>query len=323
MSLQVLERLFGDDKLQQLARSRQRFQESFRFALAARRILSLSSPADNVCPKKSAMLMNTWKEAGENYFVVFSGFWLPLLRQYRERMMIDVAVDCVQMEVTLSPSWCAHLADYPYPARQIWFYSESQSKVTQTLIPRTAPIACRRERRLVLHGGGWQIGDFGDSVEVLADAGYALLVGWPQGRSCVPRANVRYFRVDPHWETWTAEEGQYPAVEVSENGEFLPLSTSGFHWLLRQIEGSLGIVSKPGGATLLDSLSTATPLVYTSPYGETEARNASFWRSLGLGISVAEWQASGHNEEMLTDARQRLEVLRAPLHSYAETLHAA
>jgi hypothetical protein len=322
VSLEVLERVFLDEKLDQIVRARHRFQQDFRFALTARKVLNLHSPADDVCPDKSAILMREWREVGEKYFVVFSGFWLPLLKQYRELMSSEIAVDCVQMEVVVSPSWCAHLADYPYSTRQIWFYSESQRKIAQTLLPKEA-VACQRERRLVLHGGGWQIGNYGDSMEALVDAGYSLLVGWPEGRPCWPHSKVLYFRVDPRWETWMAEEGEYPPVEVSENGRFLPLDTSGFHWLLQQIAGSSGIVSKPGGATLLDSLTTATPLIHASAYGETEARNASLWCSLGLGVSLAEWQANGCDEKILAGARQRLEEVRAPLQSYAETIHAA
>ena len=323
VSLEVLERVFRDEKLDQIARSRRRFQEDFRFALTARKVLSLHSPADSVSADKSALLMKAWREAGEKHFVVFSGFWLPVLKQYREEMMTEIAVDCVQMEVVLSPSWCAHLKDYPYPTRQIWFYSESQCKIAQTLLPQNETVACQRERRLVLHGGGWQIGDYSDSVEALVDAGYALLVGWPHDRPCVPYPNVRYFRIDPCWETWIAEEGEYPPLEISDDGRFVPLETSGFHWLLQQIATSSGIVSKPGGATLLDSLSTATPLVHTSPYGETEARNAIVWNSLGLGVSYADWQANGYDDEMLAAAREHLEAVREPLHSYAETIDAA
>jgi hypothetical protein len=321
VSIEVLECLFSAEKLSQMKATRLRFQNDFRFALAARKSLNLHSPADSVDLEKRSALLNRWKQAGETRFILFSGFWLPLLKEYQERTDARIAADCVQMEVVLSPSWQAHLKDYPFPMRLVWFYSSSQG-VVQTLLPVSATPA-RRERGLVLHGGGWQLGDFDSSVPVLADAGYSLLVGRSQGQPCLPYSNVQYFRVQSPWETWTARLGDYPPLELFGDGAFPPPEDAGAHWLLQQIMSSSGIVSKPGGATLLDSLAAGTPLIFTSPYGETEAQNAHLWCSLGLGMTLVDWERSDYREELLVQAQERLQTVRNALPSYAETLHAA
>ena len=322
VSIEVLECLFSPDKLTQIKTARGRFQNDFRFALTARKALGLHSPADCVNIDKRSVLLNRWKKTGETRFIVFSGFWLPLLREYQQTLCGELTVDCVQMEVVFSPSWSAHLKAYPFPIRLIWFYSSSQGAVIQTLLP-VSVIPARRERGLVLHGGGWQLGDYDQSVPALVGAGYSLLVGCSQDQPCVPSPNVQYFRVHPSWETWTARPGDYPPLEVCGEGEFPAPHDASSHWLLQQIMRSRGIVSKPGGATLLDSLAAGTPAIFTSPYGETEALNARLWCSLGLGMTFADWERGNYSEELLAQTQERLLAARAALPSYAETLHAA
>jgi len=322
VSIEVLECLFSPEKLSQIKAARLRFQNDFRFALAARKTLNLHSPADCVDIDKRSVLLNRWKQAGETRFILFSGFWLPLLKEYQESTDGRIAADCVQMEVVLSPSWRAHLKDYPFPIRLVWFYSSSQGGVVQTLLPVSATPA-RRKRGLVLHGGGWQLGDYGDSVPALAGAGYSLLVGRSQDQPCLSYPNVQYFRVQSQWETWTARPGDYPSLELCGDGAFPPPEDASAHWLLQQIMSSSGVVSKPGGATLLDSLAACTPSIFTSPYGETEAQNAQLWCSLGLGMTLVDWERSGYREELLVQAQERLQTARDALPSYAETLHAA
>jgi hypothetical protein len=323
VSIEVLESLFPPEKLSQIKAARRRFQNDFRFALAARKALSLHSPAESIDADKRSVLLNRWRQDGQSRFIVFSGFWLPLLKEYQESLGTKVAVDCVQVEVVLSPSWRAHLEDYPFPIRLIWLYSSSQGGVLQTLLPAASAAPIRRKRRLIVHGGGWQLGDYDSSLPALAGAGYSLLVGRSQDQPCVPYPNVQYFRIRSWWETWTAKPGDYPPVELCGDGVFSPPEDAGSPWLLQQIMSSSGIVSKPGGATLLDSLAACTPSVFTSPYGDTEAQNARLWCSLGLGMTLADWERSGFSEELLGQAQERLVATRSVLPSYAEMLYAA
>jgi hypothetical protein len=323
VSIEVLECLFPPEKLSQIQAARQRFQNDYRFALASRRALRLQSPADSVDPDKRSVLLNRWRHDQQSRFIVFSGFWLPLLKEYQESLGTEIAVDCVQMEVVLSPSWRAHLKDYPFPTRVIWLYSASQGSVLQTLLPAASAAPTRRSRRLVVHGGGWQLGNYDSSLPALVGAGYSLLVGRSQDQPCVSLPNVQYFRVRSRWETWTAQPGDYPPAELYGGGVFSPPEDAGSHWLLQQIMSSSGVVSKPGGATLLDSLAAGSPLIFTSPYGETEAQNARLWCSLGLGMTLVDWERSDYSEELLGQAQERLANARAALPSYAEMLHAA
>jgi UDP-N-acetylglucosamine:LPS N-acetylglucosamine transferase len=75
------------------------------------------------------------------------------------------------------------------------------------------------------------------------------------------------------------------------------------------IRRSKAIVSKPGGGTLIDSLSSATPVILLEPYGNAEEKNGELWRHLGFGVPFATWQASGYDEATL--ARLHASLLRA------------
>jgi hypothetical protein len=189
----VLESLYCDDKLAQLVAFRSRFQREFRYALAAKGFLKLHSMADNLCPDKCAKLVADWKQAGERRFMVFSGFWLPLLCHYRERLGKEISVSCVQLEAVISPSWRSHLDDYPYDLEIVWLYSSQDERLVQMLVPPHADVV--RADQLVVHGGGWHIGDYADTVDALATAGYTLLAGRPDTTPATRNAAVAHFCV--------------------------------------------------------------------------------------------------------------------------------
>ena len=56
----------------------------------------------------------------------------------------------------------------------------------------------------------------------------------------------------------------------------------------------------------MDSLHAATPLIYLENYGKYETDNAELWRSLGLGMSFPEWEATGFDPEPLERMHQNL-----------------
>lgn len=49
----------------------------------------------------------------------------------------------------------------------------------------------------------------------------------------------------------------------------------------------------------MDSLSSATPVVFLEPYGEAERSNAELWIRLGFGVSYGEWRSGGYDDRVL------------------------
>jgi UDP-N-acetylglucosamine:LPS N-acetylglucosamine transferase len=72
-----------------------------------------------------------------------------------------------------------------------------------------------------------------------------------------------------------------------------------FHPFYDVIRRSKAIVSKPGGCTLIDSLSSATPVVFLEPYGSAERSNGKIWEHLGFGISYTAWRETGYDASVL------------------------
>lgn len=317
VSFSVLEQLYNDDKLSKLVAMRRRFQQDFRYALMAKGFLNLHSMADNLSETACAALLAQWQRSDIRHFIVFSGFWLPLLHRYRIASNRPITVDCVQMETVVSPSWLAHLGDYPFPLNMVWLYQLESTRLLRTLIP--APeLTVNRERQLVVHGGGWNIGDYAVAVHELSGKSYRLLVARP-GVTAPSGKEITDFWIAPEWESWRVQTPTFPPMCTHENPSSINNRT---HWLQDRIGESMAIVSKPGGATLLDSLSTATPLVYLTPYGDTEKQNADLWQSLGIGISLEAWRATAYDEQILLDMRERLTAYRRKVVSYGDQFFA-
>ena len=71
--------------------------------------------------------------------------------------------------------------------------------------------------------------------------------------------------------------------------------------------------------TLVDSLASATPLVYLEPFGRHEEKNAELWMHLGFGISYSDWKAVDYSMETLEGLHRNLLKARGSYIDYAES----
>jgi hypothetical protein len=161
-----------------------------------------------------------------------------------------------------------------------------------------------RDDRLVVHGGGWGIGTYQSRAEELARAQLALdLVIHDKNEAIFHDRGDRCFQMDPDWHPWVRNaEGRLefpPLGEVTKSRETSYRRNPPYHELHDVIRRSKAIVSKPGGCTLIDSLSSATPVVLLEPYGAAEESNGLLWQHLGFGISYADWKQAGFDPSSL------------------------
>jgi hypothetical protein len=115
--------------------------------------------------------------------------------------------------------------------------------------------------------------------------------------SRVPRPSDSHYGVDPAWRPWHRRGGRHIFPPFGPVGG--PYDSGERHALFELIQRSKAIVSKPGGGTLIDSLSSATPVVLLEPYGYAEERNGALWEHLGFGVSYSKWRDSGWDESIL------------------------
>jgi UDP-N-acetylglucosamine:LPS N-acetylglucosamine transferase len=135
---------------------------------------------------------------------------------------------------------------------------------------------------------------------------------------------------DPDWHPWVrSDAGDHVFPSIGQVGDSVATEyrrSETFHELYDVIRWSKAIVSKPGGSTLIDSLSSATPVVLLEPYGYAEQSNARIWEHLGFGIAYSDWQRTGYDPAVLENLHTNLST-RSPRgtnypRAYADRLRA-
>ncbi|ONI72112.1 hypothetical protein BWI15_18710 [Kribbella sp. ALI-6-A] len=306
----VLERLMPPQTLETTARSKQAFHRDFRVALAGQKLAR--NAAVSVDPAAVDQLFADWQRRGITRFVVLSGFWLTLLEQYVAKHG-PVAVDVCHVDSVRSPSFDKAGAT-SLPLRHVWLADADGGGVPCSIpVTRDAPVPwAERDRRLLVHGGGWGMGTYRERAGELLSVGFELdVIAYEQGD--LSTSGVRYFMIDPDWHPWL-DDG-YPPFGPAGQGFVQRTGHHGSFDLCRQ---ALASVSKPGGGTLLDSLWSATPLVLLEPFGAHERRNADLWISLGYGISFEDWQRKDFAVEVLEELHTAL--LAADVPDYSKEL---
>lgn len=311
----LLEDLYSAAGLDALERLRDAFHRRFELAKIAQRMTAGVRPRFD--RDRVDALLAGWRDEGRRELVVWSGFWMPLVEQYRARYAPDpVEVDLCRIDATVSPSFRGCPAPGPGD-REIWFWNGRNRRLEHELaVTPEAPVPyAEREPRLVVHGGGWGLGNYREVAAELAAAGMALdrvVYRCDEADAAGGGAANRTFMVEPGWRPWRREPGEPPGLppfgEVTGGaagaGKFVRRAAC--HELYRIIRRSRAIVSKPGGGTLMDSLSSATPVVMLEPYGAAERSNAELWARLGFGVGYDDWRNSGFDPAVLERASVEL-----------------
>jgi hypothetical protein len=312
-NVSVLERLMPPETLATTARSKQAFHRDFRIALAGQKLARDASAATD--ETAVAALLHAWHAGGVTRFVVFSGFWLPLVERYVAQYG-EVPVDVCHVDSVQSPSF-DKAGPTTLPVRHVWL-ADADNRTIPCSIPvsRDAPVPWPdRDQRLLLHGGGWGMGTYRERAVDLLRAGFDLDVVAYEDRD-LSTTGVRYFMIDPEWHPWL-DDGYPPFGEVVAGQQTSFHQRSGHHGSFDLCRRALATVSKPGGGTLLDSLWSATPAVLLEPFGAHEQRNADLWIELGFGISFEQWQQKGFAVEVLEDLHEALVAADVPDYSQA------
>lgn len=314
-STYVLERLLPAEKLRAVAASRELFHRDFRYARLGQRIAA--DPAKNVPDEAVAELRERWERDRVDTLVVFSGFWLPLVRRVLDKTSLSPRLVVCHVDSGLSPSF-RNAGPLIAQAEQVWLADAANSTLPWSVpVTREPPPAWEeREQRLLVHGGGWGMGTYRECPEKLLEAGHAvdLVIHEPDDVQQLG-AGLRHFAMDPRWHPWH-DDGYPPFAEVPQDwGPDTPVTYArgtGRHGSFDLAAGAAAMVSKPGGGTLLDSLWSATPLVLLAPMGEHEAANADLWCRLGFGIPYEEWERRGFDSDVLRSLHHNIRGADAP-----------
>lgn len=316
VDIEVLEGYYTDAHQERHLAHKRAYHDNFRLALLAHR--ASRGVEQSLDEGRIEALLEEWARRRATRFIVWSGFWLPVLEEYRSRIDAPLGIDCCRIDAVVSASFRAHdglAAD----ANEIWLWNWEQKR-TVFEIPVTdeppVPFAVR-DHRVVVHGGGWNLGTYRDAAAEMRTTGWGLdVVVHDPAEAVTPATAERFYMVAPAWRTWHRDDGHHRFPPFAEVGS--QASPGDEHSLYRIIRRSKAIVSKPGGGTLLDSLSSATPVVLLEPYGYAEESNGALWEHLGYGIAYAKWRALGFDPAVLERLHANLLARRQASPSYPQ-----
>ncbi|MFC5468074.1 UDP-glucuronosyltransferase [Cohnella suwonensis] len=310
----VFETLIAD-KQEQVLKSRQACHRSFQVAQFSARVpMDLSKSMDE---RAVGQLLERWEEEGRSEFIALSGHWLHVLDRYRERVFPRaVHAEIVYVDCGLPPSWTSvkhYDPSYADRYREIWIYDAGVKRLNHPIVVADAspPSWDERERRLIVHGGGWGMGTYRTKIPELRELGFSLdIVAYELDEGTGGGEEDRFYMVDPAWTPWRRNADgalMFPPLGEIRDGRADRFADRGDrHALFDVTSRTMAIVGKPGAGTLIDSLASATPLVMLEPFGEHEKANAGLWQSLGFGIPYEEWRAGGFSAEVLESLHDRL-----------------
>ncbi len=323
----VLENLLQYDKRNKIPKSKIAFHRSFAVALTGQKI------AKNITPHFDTSIVSeiisTWKKNALTKFIVFSGYWIPILEDYkRQSDLTDISFQICHLDADISVSFKPYKPD-KFCFKQVYFFSWEEKKISFFLKINNNNIVpfLSRNERFVIHGGGWGMGTYKDKIELLGEKKISLDVICYEYNDIKNRIeNNRYFMIDPDWKPWEKNNnGNYsfpPFGTVKDNDTIEFDINDDFSEVYTLISQSRAIISKPGGATLLDSFSSATPVILLEPFGEYENKNALLWKHLGFGISWQEWMDSGFSITLLEKLHNNLLIARDNIKDYVEWYYA-
>jgi hypothetical protein len=303
VSLEVIEKYYPADKQQTFEATKTAFQNNIKLA-------KIASGLSGQFHKNTAAgllepLLQSWYTTRTRKFVCFSGLWCDTMADYIEQKGASAAqIIFCKVDSGFSSAW---KNSNPALAGQHFtsFFNAAGGTVQYKLMPPeiAALPFTDRENSLLVHGGGWNLGNYSQLASAIPGSLYKKYIVQQRNDGAGHQAEaVEAVQATHTWNPLHNSEDFYrfPSYVTSSNPQYI------HHGLWQLIGRCKAIVSKPGGMTLMDSLVTATPLVMLDPAGKNEEDNAKLWLQLGLGIHYADWQATGFDGSVLGAIHNRL-----------------
>ncbi|WP_051217483.1 hypothetical protein [Paenibacillus assamensis] len=315
VQIEMLEQLYPTVTRDSIPRYRKAFHQSFRVAKTGYHLAK--NLGDTLETSKVEVLLSKWKDEGRKHFIVMTGFWIPVIERYKEIMSntSSLTIQLIRLDAGESASYAVHKGlgdDY----RNVWMFegNEKQQLCRQLMVSSEAPLPFEsRADRYTIHGGGWGIGTYQTIIDPARQQQLALnVIAYYVDDIPNHRDLHRYYMIDPKWNPWDIDEhGDHrfpPFAEVNEQGtvEFESSSSRAYPEVFDLIRNSRAVISKPGGATLVDSLSAATPIIMLEPFGSHEEANMKLWESAGFGIRYEQWKEAGFSIDLLRELHDNL-----------------
>jgi hypothetical protein len=298
ITFEVVENLFHTDKMKRITENRLAYQKDIRIAQISSR-MNIAGNIVNFDDEKVNNLLQVWKNRKINTFIVFSGNWGSVLKKYRDYICREVVKVCIHMDCDIAPSWKNFNMDCD---AAFWIVGNNEHIIDSYIaLEDICPTPFnQRENRLVMHGGGWGIGLENGIINTICEKGFNLDVISLRNIDML-NGKIRCFYTND-WQPWGIEEKVFPPLYYNSCN----MNLKNIHYINELVKSSIGIISKPGGGTLMDSFNTATPIIFTTAIAKHEEANADYWCKNGFGLTFSEWQRNNFSIEILEECHKNL-----------------
>jgi UDP-N-acetylglucosamine:LPS N-acetylglucosamine transferase len=294
-----------------IERTVQYYSSSIKRAQIGRKLYGV---LEQLAPPASRAFLQEWDDQKVDHLVILSGQWCRHVLDYGK-----AKVHLLHMDADLSTSWEAAAREIEVlrnsGAREYWLFSAREQRVLRRIGDYRGIEWQDRPRSVVVHGGGWGIGELNEAARRLANLGMSGVIVIGQSE-CIgnPLHAFPKLRIKAGWAPWEAARTvPFPPL-VSGDISMGPQFTSGqSHGVLDLLSNAVALVSKPGGGSLHECLLSATPLLFLEPWGAHEERNAQLWTALNLGKLFSRWLGDGARYSELRAMHKRLLGLRAKI----------
>lgn len=230
---------------------------------------------------------------GIKTYICFSGIWHKELLAQQKRQANPIFN--VVMDVVPSQLWKNQLSTSQTNSHTIFTLGET------LYLPGEIPSPSEYKNRegFLLQGGGWNLIDYMEinKYPFLKEGGITMASTNPITETCTDR----------HLLYKISSIGEFPNLadkEINHN--------QSYHSLLDEYNKVRGCISKPGGMTIVDAITTCTPLLFTqTTIGQHELANREFCLKLGIAYEICSLKTKSRLKNQLTDLRAKLEDYRA------------
>lgn len=302
ITIELPERSYSRDQVKKLKKEIQSYQTNLRRAEIGMHVYSATHET-SVSPELEL-------EADCEYLLL-SGDWCPnVSNSYAKRSQL------ILLDAGLAPSWQRNSQDVTRLAKHgatIRKLTTPDGEVCEFIgldVLEPGPTWDSRSNRIVIHGGGWALGDLYSAVARLVPIGFEidLLIGTRHPLANLPET-VRQYRFPDDWNPWSAPPDKPFPPLINDDGE--TYSKGNTHGAYSLIRNSKGLITKPGAMSLHEALISMTPILFLEPYGAHERANCEYWLGRGLGIKFDEWLNEGSQIDALTKLHNRLSTTRS------------
>lgn len=274
----------SSDKMLSLYQTNPRIAE-FAYALDAMNREDLKPEGETRVLRTIASNMQT--------YICFSGIWHRELLAQQKRQVSPIFN--VIMDVAPSQLWLNQLSTPQTNSHTI--YSLGKTLYLPGEMPQPSEYADREG--FLIQGGGWNL------IDYMSINKYPFLK--EESVTTASTSPITEIPTDRHLLYEVSSIGEFPDLIGNKSRYNLK-----YHSLLDEYNKVRGCISKPGGMTIVDAITTCTPLLLTqTTIGQHELANREFCLKLGIAYEICSLKTKSKLNTQLKDLRAKLEEYRA------------